>query len=355
MGFLPISLLLPLSSSNKAVSHDDLTIIRRGGLYVRHNWIDSAMIQALRQDIHQLYPLFQPSGLSNRVKGDPNEFGAQDRLTLTLTTDLEPNDARTATEEKLQGLQHQLEQSLQVSLSFTEHYYSISPPGSRLPRHMDERHEETKGSHGWSEDTRRSISWLLYLNDPDWNHGGELRAFCRLSSHSSPSCGAHKGDLQVGWLCPDDSKKAYFEPVFWDAWIQSENEATPTQEDVFLKYRPLSALYILQNEEQQYITEPFGPGTSSSWKTAGLDPLDFATTRASFIQPTSLSKRFIGVEDIASVEPLEVRPSGGTLVLFDSVTVPHQVLETTTGGGSRLAMAGWFHEQCQEYPDWFGT
>ena len=37
-----------------------------------------------------------------------------------------------------------------------------------------------------------------------------------------------------------------------------------------------------------------------------------------------------------------VSPEGGTLVLFDSVAVPHEVLTTRS---ERYAVNGWFHEQ----------
>jgi hypothetical protein len=38
---------------------------------------------------------------------------------------------------------------------------------------MDERHEETKGLLGYLNDTRRSISWLLYLNDCGWGSASD--------------------------------------------------------------------------------------------------------------------------------------------------------------------------------------
>ena len=40
---------------------------------------------------------------------------------------------------------------------------------------------------------------------------------------------------------------------------------------------------------------------------------------------------------------VDVQPFGGSLVLFDSVALPHEVRRTT--GGKRLALAGWFHEK----------
>lgn len=42
---------------------------------------------------------------------------------------------------------------------------------------------------------------------------------------------------------------------------------------------------------------------------------------------------------------LDVEPIGGTLVLFDSVTLPHEVLPTTTR--ERWATSGWMHEDQQ--------
>ena len=39
----------------------------------------------------------------------------------------------------------------------------------------------------------------------------------------------------------------------------------------------------------------------------------------------------------------DVAPMGGTLVLFDSVSIPHEVLATK--GTERFACSGWFHEK----------
>lgn len=46
-----------------------------------------------------------------------------------------------------------------------------------------------------------------------------------------------------------------------------------------------------------------------------------------------------------------ISPRGGTLVLFDSVSLPHEVM--TTLEGERLALAGWLHEKNQVFPSWF--
>jgi len=91
-----------------------------------------------------------------------------------------------------------------------------------LPRHTDEHHYELKKAHpvasgdenvkrlnqqghiGYvqqAEATRRSVTWLVYLND-DWNaavDGGELRVHERLQP-SAARVGARGPDLQIGWL-----------------------------------------------------------------------------------------------------------------------------------------------------------
>ena len=38
----------------------------------------------------------------------------------------------------------------------------------------------------------------------------------------------------------------------------------------------------------------------------------------------------------------DIAPEGGTLVLFDSVSLPHEVMPTV--GRERFALSGWFHE-----------
>ena len=43
---------------------------------------------------------------------------------------------------------------------------------------------------------------------------------------------------------------------------------------------------------------------------------------------------------------LDVTPAEGTLVLFDSVTLPHLVMEVM-GLRQRISATGWFHEDSQ--------
>jgi hypothetical protein len=73
-----------------------------------------------------------------------------------------------------------------------------------------------------------------------------------------------------------------------------------------------------------------------------------------------LSSRFLRIEDIpawergeepAGSDPHVTSPEGCSLVLFDSVCLPHEVMETLEG--ERLVLAGWMHEAQQPVPQWF--
>jgi len=490
--------------------------IRKGEIYVRDNFLTPPEIAGLRKDIARLHKdgCFKPSGLSNRVEGDANNFGSSDRLTCTIHTNVNSNantntvtpdqrlssNAHFAVEEKMECLKPILQSSLSplitrrkhqqqqqpngLKLELAEMYYSISPGGSHLPKHQDERHEDTKGGKGWINETRRSISWLIYLNNEHWGDatasatantkhqnastttttttkdvdddaaatihnsnyngnddetttglGGELRAYCRICCpEEHVQCGSHEGNLQVGWLrsrksksttTTDDESKIEFEPVFLDAWVKTKAPTTTSiidesNDDYYssqLEWQPMSALYRLERStsllllqdnknnhycsqdddgdnldddgggdndkppllpRRDYISEPFGPNSPSWPSNHDLEPFEFAKALASQLTKKDHRSRFVGTEEIETrqqqqrqqqqhgdsaddesssssetVSIVDVVPKGGRLVLFDSVTVPHEVLEVTQG--TRLAIAGWFHEPQQEFPDWYGT
>ena len=408
--------------------------IRKGKIYIENNFISPSEVQTLKKDIAQLKHAgkFHPSGLSNRILNDENVFGETDRLTCTITPDLWKGDPqysliRSLIEDKLEDLKNNLERELSperlhkgrikksndgslvkngelpkdFELQLAEMYYSLSPIGSNLPRHQDERHEDTKGDKGWINDTRRSISWLIYLND-DWGEnandgsrkpsgrGGELRAFCRnCCSDVNIRCGTNEGDLQVGWLpirktgeSAGDSIE--FEPIFLDSWVKTPIDEKDDKNDEYerVKWRPLSALYRMKrnysteidyhkdaNDEdddrtiyngdsvpqKEYLSKPFGPDSPTWPSDIDLEPAEFVKALALQLCNPDFQERFLGTEDIGDhgIDIVDFMPSAGTLVLFDSVTVPHEVLEVKDG--ERLAIAGWFHEEQQSFPDWYGT
>jgi hypothetical protein len=393
----------PNADHHSLISGEDFQIIKRGGLYVKNHWLGAEQVAILRDDIASLRQCtdskFSPSGLSNRVAGDSNSFGSSDRLTCTITPQLPGGTNRLHVEVQLNELKHVLERQLGIpKLELAEQYYSISPTGAHLARHMDERHEETKGEKAWDvleTPTRRSISWLLYLNGPSWTGGGEFLGYCRrstcTSSLSSSSCGSNDGDLQVGWLTEKDNDDAdgFAAPVFLDSWIKTPTTTTSRRDDDDdddaddsstdhedeLEWCPMLALYRISNDGKRrvYLSDPFGP-TSPTWPSSSSSeeemdddddywsPETFANALASQLHTKYDRQLFTSVESISGVvvTPIKVVPLGGTLVLFDSVAIPHEVLATTTttNGGDdddRLALAGWFHEPTQAFPDWYGT
>ena len=70
------------------------------------------------------------------------------------------------------------------------------------------------------------------------------------------------------------------------------------------------------------------------------------------------AKQFALIEDRSSwdkgnlpegTEVEDITPLRGSLVVFDSVTMAHQV--QTIKKGKRVALAGWFHEATQPFPE----
>jgi hypothetical protein len=54
----------------------------------------------------------------------------------------------------------------------------------------------------------------------------------------------------------------------------------------------------------------------------------------------------VGDRDGPSGDFMDVTPVAGTFVLFDSITLPHLVMEVT-GTKQRIAATGWFHQDSQ--------
>jgi hypothetical protein len=145
--------------------------------------------------------------------------------------------------------------------------------------------------------------------------------------------GSRKGDLQIGWLTPtfNDPKER---PVFLNSQRGGINGK--------------SALYIDSDDglREIYLTKDFD-----------ADPFLFLTSdffiQNLLIQNHELGRRFHYIEQPKSAltkyfkdDPGEmitdIAPTGGTLVMFDSVTLPHEVMATMER--ERWAASGWFHE-----------
>ena len=235
--------------------------------------------------------------------------------------------------------------------------YTRFGPGASLARHVDEHHEEVKGRSGWDRPTRRSLSWLVYLNEDDWDakaDGGELRTHGRRDeTRVAGPVGSRDGDLQIGWLAPtpvDDNER----PVFLDGRRGGVSGRC--------------ALYVDGGGATS------GGGRAYLTKEFDSDPYLFLTSdffvRHLLISDRELGRRFryvepphgrlmlpahllpgvvVGEEDDRPGELVrDVAPIGGTLVVFDSVALPHEVLPSTTR--ERWAASGWFHESQQPEP-----
>jgi hypothetical protein len=226
-----------------------------------------------------------------------------------------------------------------------------------------------KGRRGWASDSRRSLSWLIYLCDADWTlqeNGGALRVFPqqRRMARASGPCGASDTDLQYGWLVQrteegEGDGGEVVKPVFLDCWKKQDSSSSSSggEEEKWPVYK--AGLFIHHSEGdggegggREYVTADFelhDPGTGRAREDLHAELLP-ALARA--------GGRILRLEDIAlwdrgelpdgCVTFVDQSPTGATLVVFDSVALPHEVLRTLKG--DRVALAGWFHERSQTIP-----
>jgi len=181
---------------------------------------------------------------------------------------------------------------------------------------------------------------LVYLNEADWDDsdGGKLRTYER----KVPSCasvGSRDGDLQLGWLTPTSSD--------------------PRERPVFLDGRRggvsgKCALYIDSDDggRKVYVSKEFDADPylylASDFFVQNLLIKDHDLGRRFHYleQPKSGLTPYLGTDSGEEVK--DVSPLGGTLVAFDSVALPHEVLPSVTR--ERWAASGWFHEKQQPAP-----
>jgi len=328
------------------LSDGALTAIARGRVYVEPNWIPPALVSAMCSDAKLLKArgMFSPDGLTNTAKvASEQGFSVADRQTFrndAWDADIGDLQVRLEFAQRMGALRAELARGLDrptLAPEGTRKHeitYNWYEPGAKLGRHLDEHHEETKGSKGWLMPTRRSVTWLVYLND-GWKdaEGGALRCFPRRAP-SDGNVGADAGNLQVGWL--DGAK-----PVFLDStqdadrcFLYSVEPKAPNGRRVLsagqgfaVPPKPVEFRRFLRAEESSRFEQI---------STARLDPR-FASGAALSdppppIQPSSAPEHF-----------QDVVPAAGTLVVFDSVSMPHEVLPVTAQR-SRVAATGWFHE-----------
>jgi len=338
-----------------AIDFDALkATVNSGRVFVHDDFVNGDLLEALQQDIANAEQegRFTPSGLSNRADSSQKFDPRRDRaVTPVLGTTGYTSKPLEDFERKLRSLRLALSSKLERpsladdSISH-ETYYSMSKAGAVLPRHLDERHEELKGRKGWLNPSRRSLSWLLYLSDKDWDYnkdGGHLRSYAISATADAPlvpgrTGGVHDGNLQVAWL---KLPGAGTYPVY----LRIENDGC--------------ALYIVRGGGRpERISRNFelrdgATGRKESPASAFAAALlpAFASGRAELCLLEEPERWAQGLLP-AGCEVQDVNPKGGRLVVFDSAVLPHEVFPVLDGArGPRLALAGWMHERCAGLPE----
>jgi len=322
--------------------------IARGKIHVEPNFLPQSLVRALRLDATTLFAQgkFTPDGLTNTaVAKTAQGFTRADRQTFRgdgWTASVGDRTARLAFAKRMLQVRQELSVSLDrpslapEGVRKHEMTYNWYEQGASLGRHLDEHHEETKGVKGWRMPTRRSVTWLVYLNE-DWSEveGGALRTFPRPLPSTGP-VGAQDGNLQIGWL-------GGRRPVFLDSWrpearsalyLSDEEGSEVLSADFEVPRPPVDFSVFLRPEHRKQFEQI---------STARLDPR-FASTGAAYSGVASAAGG--AAETLAEFDDLyhvDVIPAAGTLVLFDSVSLPHLV-RPVTGSRTRVAATGWFHE-----------
>ena len=353
----------PRASCAAAPTHD-YHCVANGQVFVATSWLDADLLTALRNDLESL----QAEGRFINYDDERSVAGLHDAHFSSVMGQNLPNEARAAVSQKLENLRVELEQVMDRRLFLhgpnSMVKYSISRPGQPLGWHTDQVHEALgsgrayRTNHG--ERTRRSLAWLLYLSDGEWGgpsssgRGGTLRAYPR--GDATGKCGAHHGNLQVGWL----ERGRGSEAVFLDSWAppremkcqtlagvrrswQDDERFTDRAEisEALRKIQPGYQLYCVVGDDQRenlsdiHERPPKDDDGAFRWRLPLLNEMLPKELRAGFSSLT--------IRELRKHEVVEVIPRGGTLVLFDAVCVPHEVLAVEAG--MRYYLGGFFAEE----------
>ena len=223
------------------------------------------------------------------------------------------------------------------------------------------------------------------------------------------NCGAHNGDLQVGWLSrqtmtsTEPRTRAMFDPVFLNCWrqdkglnrsvprsamyrVKGKNSCSPDGHDVLMMEDCIEGNTMKKVEDEategsvEWISRDFGAvdlmaAVCQSRSKArqhnsshededdedededededdeeGMTPSEFALALAAQISIINSNSDvstddkdaegnvfFVAVENVTtgledgSLQVIDIPPLAGTLILFDSVVIPHEVLPVAEG------------------------
>jgi len=180
-----------------------------------------------------------------------------------------------------------------------------------------------------------------------------LRSFPQKNVVESDS--THDGNLQVGWLIDDGVASR---PVYLDSWFPVATTSISADGSMFEQPEPHCVLYVVDDSgKKEQLTQPW-----LTEKLQGTPVLDFlklyslqdskeGSSQVLFAN-RNIARQFKLLEDRQAwdegniphgSEVVDVVPTRGSLVVFDSVKLPHQV--QVIHSGTRLALAGFFHEE----------
>ena len=168
----------------EAVPADAFQKVARGNVAVIDNFLARDVVAALRDDAEELWD----AGLYSAPTRDTKLKRKNERFVLRGSVWRDFGIGRGAARNKVAATMDKVRDACAARLgrpdltrtapSQNEFSYTRFAPGASLARHVDEHHEETKGTEGWRAPTRRSVTWLVYLNEKDVA-GGRLRAYER--------------------------------------------------------------------------------------------------------------------------------------------------------------------------------
>lgn len=356
------------SPADVALPPDTIEQIEAGRIVVVKNWLPSEELAVLRADAESAFAagFFKADALATYGQRPKAGFdAANDRMVMPsfypskgldgpwVDPSIGDAAARLKFKQRMGAVKAALSRSLQGRETLIadaaqthEMSYTRYGPGAFLARHTDEHHGVLK-LNAQPRPTRRSVSWLVYLNE-DWDaeaDGGALRVHERIQPSVAP-VGARGADLQIGWLRATATEGET--PVFLDARRRPPADkpdatcmlyacaADGSRRD--LSAGPFAASPALYLAGGDFFARKLLVDQPSDAKRFHL--VDAPKSAASSILPPPDygEKGEDGGERVR-----DIPPEGGTLVLFDSVSLPHEVMPTV--GRERFACSGWFHER----------
>ena len=178
------STLIGATAALESVPADAFQSVARGRVAVIDNFLARDVVAALRDDAEELWD----AGLYSAPTRDTKLKRKNERFVLRGSVWRDFGIGRGAARNKVAATMDKVRDACAARLGRAdlqrtppvrhEFSYTRFAPGASLARHVDEHHEETKGTEGWRAPTRRSVTWLVYLNEKDVA-GGRRRAYER--------------------------------------------------------------------------------------------------------------------------------------------------------------------------------